>query len=322
MKEKDVTIIGAGPAGVAAAFQLKREGLDPFLLEQDKVGGLLWNANLIENYPGFPQGISGKKLANLLSEQLNQLDIKVNRQRVKHLSWEKGVFELKTDQGKSGEVRFRSKVVIAASGTIPRRIDLEGEKENSGKKLFYEVNDLPTTVGKVITIIGGGDVAFDYALNLVSSGRPFSRRRGREKGCRINLLLRCDTSGCLPVLLERVKRSNKIKLWRQTAPLRIRRKGKKMILDCCSTNSAREFALSSDYILVAIGRVPNIQYFSGTLRGLYLKRDFRKTIDQEKVPGLWLAGDVASGDYRQAGIAVGEGLSVGMRVARYLKEKI
>ncbi len=321
LKEKDVTIIGAGPAGVAAAVQLKREGFNPFLLEQDRVGGLLWNANLIENYPGFPQGIPGKKLADLLSEHLNQLYIKVNRLRVKHLSWEKGVFELRTDQGNSSEVRFRSKAVIVATGTIPRRISLEGEKENSGKKLFYEVKGLPATAGKRITIIGSGDVAFDYALSLVSPKRAFSQRRGREYSCKINLLLRGNTPNCLPVLSERVKSSDKIKLWTQATPQRIRRNGDEMILECRSADSRGEFTICSDYILVAIGRVPNIQYFSEALRGLYSEGDFSKTIGQEKVPGLWLAGDVVSGDYRQAGIAVGEGLSVGMRAARYLKEE-
>ena len=323
---KEITIIGAGPAGIAAAIQLKREGFEPFLLEQHKVGGLLWNANLIENYPGFPDGIPGKKLAWLFSEQLKKLNIKVSRQRVKHLAWKKGFFEIETEVRKSGKNRFASRMVIVASGTIPKKISLPDGKGSFRRRFFYEINELTSTERKKITIIGGGDVAFDYALNLVSP-EVICQSGKKKRNCRVDLVFRDSSPKCLPILLVRAKRSKKIKLWPDTVPLRIREGEGKIFLDCKSNprNSLagpeKEFSLSSDYILVAIGRVLNIDFLSEELQRFYLEKDYEKEPLFQKGKGIFFVGDVVNGDYRQAGIAVGEGLACGMRIARFLKKE-
>ncbi len=323
---KEITIIGAGPAGIAAAIQLKREGFEPFLLEQHKVGGLLWNANLIENYPGFPDGIPGKKLAWLFSEQLKKLNIKVSRQRVKNLSREKGFFEIETDAGKSAKARITSRIVIVASGTIPRKVNLSGGKKGFCKRLFYEISELPSTERKKITIIGGGDVAFDYALNLVSPQMLSEKSKGGTD-CKVDLVFRDPSPKCLPLLLARAKKSKKINLFPETIPLKIREKEGKVFLDCCkssqnlSSKAGKKFSLSSDYILVAIGRVPNIDFLSEELRSLYLQRDTGKALNRQKTSGIFFVGDVINRDYRQAGIAAGDGLACGMKIAKLLKRE-
>ncbi|HEX9912611.1 MAG TPA: NAD(P)/FAD-dependent oxidoreductase [candidate division Zixibacteria bacterium] len=320
---KEITIIGAGPAGVTAAIQLKREGFEPLVLEQEKVGGLLWNANLIENYPGFLGGISGKKLARLFLRQLNRLEINIVRQKVKHLSRKEGFFEIETEAGKSGKNRFSSRMVIVATGTVPKNINLPGAEDSSSKKLFYEITELPSTEGKKIIIIGGGDIAFDYALNLVSPEMLREKRKG-GKDCKIDLVFRDSSPKCLPLLLARAKKSKKINLFAKTIPLKIREKEGSVFLDCCKKSSAKsgkKFSLSSDYVLVAIGRVPSIDFLSEELRSLYLQRDIGKALNRQKVSGIFFAGDVINGDYRQAGIAVGDGLACGMKIAKLLKRE-
>ncbi len=79
---KDVCVIGAGPSGIAAAIQLKRYNISPLILEMNRIGGLLNNANLIENYPGFPDGISGEKLCMLFNEQFNKCNITIINKEV------------------------------------------------------------------------------------------------------------------------------------------------------------------------------------------------------------------------------------------------
>src|SRR3990172_4711953 len=98
MKPDEVLIIGAGPAGIAAAIQLKRYGIPFVLLEKERVGGLLWNANLVENYPGFPAGVSGPKLVRLIEKQMERLGVVVAEDVVEKLRRNATAFHVKTLQ--------------------------------------------------------------------------------------------------------------------------------------------------------------------------------------------------------------------------------
>ena len=98
MKTENVAIIGAGPAGIAAGIQLKRYGIIPVIFEKDKPGGLLRNANLVENYPGFPDGISGLELANLFVMQLNKESLNIIIETVKSLDFNNESFIIETSK--------------------------------------------------------------------------------------------------------------------------------------------------------------------------------------------------------------------------------
>jgi thioredoxin reductase len=189
MPIEDVLIIGAGPAGLSAAIQLRRYGISPRLLERAHPGGLLRNANLVENYPGFPRGIAGRRLVKLILRQAEAVRVEITPATVTHLNWQGSHFEALTDQGS-----YQARCAVIASGTRPRRFD-----KFASRRIFYEVADLPDPAGAEIVIVGAGDAAFDYALNLA----------GRDN--RVTILNRGEKLRCLPLLWERTQASTQIR---------------------------------------------------------------------------------------------------------------
>jgi len=161
MKIEDVLIIGAGPAGLAAAIQLQRYGIPPLILERHNPGGLLWNANLVENYPGFPQGISGVALVKRMQQQADEVGVKITAAEVTRLDWNGRHFRAETTTG-----ILRAQYVVIASGTQPRRFTNFALPLRRADRIFYEVAPLLEIRGTEVAIVGAGDAAFDYALNL------------------------------------------------------------------------------------------------------------------------------------------------------------
>ncbi|MFC2079575.1 NAD(P)/FAD-dependent oxidoreductase, partial [Candidatus Bipolaricaulota bacterium] len=154
MIERDVAIIGAGPAGIAAAIQLLRSGIEPLLLDSGTPGGLLWNAHRVDNYPGFPAGISGPRLIRRFLRQLQKTGGTVVKHRVTNLSIEDH-FILQTDTD-----LFGAKTVIVASGTSPCPVESIDISADCQDLVFRDVWPLRGGNGRRIAIVGGGDAAF------------------------------------------------------------------------------------------------------------------------------------------------------------------
>ncbi len=170
----DAVVIGAGPAGVAAALQLRRVDVDFLVFEAGEVGGLVRNARLVENYPAFPRGVRGGALAAALREQLSAAEIEVRRLRVRRVWPDDRGWRLETEDGAAEACRF----VIAATGTRPRPLEVAGAAEAAAAgRLVYHVADLASPPERIV-VVGGGEVAFDYAINLA------------ERGCATTILVR------------------------------------------------------------------------------------------------------------------------------------
>ena len=131
---ESVIIIGGGPAGIITAIQLKRYGIDPLVLEKKQLGGLLWNANLVENYPGFPRGITGVKLANLLVKHYNSYDIKTIYKEVQSIDFYNQIFTISTAKN-----TFSSKLLVIASGTVPNCFSSDLVSGVVSDKILYEI---------------------------------------------------------------------------------------------------------------------------------------------------------------------------------------
>ncbi|MFA4915612.1 MAG: NAD(P)/FAD-dependent oxidoreductase [Syntrophales bacterium] len=289
MRTENVIIIGAGPAGIATAIQLKRYGIVALLLEKSETGGLLRNANLVENYPGFPKGISGVELVNLFEKQLAENSVKVTYGEVTRLDFNQDLFIVKTN----AKVYY-SRIVVVASGTKPKNpLDLELPEKIKKDKVFYEVYPIRNVKGKKVVVVGAGDAAFDYALNLGKNNEVVILNRGK-------------TTKCLPLLKKRVKTTSSIKYMEDITILRVTDvSSSEMLLECSSPGGISK--INAHYLIFAIGRTPQLDFLSEKLKD--------NTYRRESSSALYFVGDVKNDRYRQTTIAVGNGIMAAMKIA-------
>lgn len=291
MNRADVVIIGAGPAGIATAIQLKRYGLQAELLEQEEVGGLLRNAHCVENYPGFPDGISGPALVELFRKQLSNAGVKVHFEKVLELNHGNGVFSTSTNRRV-----ITSPVVVIATGTKPKRMVNPPFPNNIEKHLLYEVHPILEIGNKKIAIIGGGDAAFDYACSLSPRNE-------------VTILNHGTRAKCIPILEKRCLKSGKVAYECDVEILAIVQTGERVSLTCARNHGREEFQLEMDYVIAAIGREASLDF---------VHPDLKESAEQlRSAHKLYFAGDVNNGMYRQTAISVGDGLRAAMEIYQH-----
>jgi len=285
-----VAIIGGGPAGIAAAIQLRRYKIPVILFEQSELGGLIKNANRVENYPGFPDGVSGEKLARILREQLLASDTKIIVERVLIVDYNsrKRIFSISTQKG-----TYSAGILILASGTKPREIDrtvlLDKDINN---KIYYEIFPIRKSEGKKILIVGGGDIAFDYALSLAV-------------GNEVIILNRSVKPKANPVLLDEIFQNPNISYHSQSNLFSIQ-SNKTNKLSVSFLDKKKVCSMEIDYIVAAIGRESQKDFYSPALAA-----EEKRLIDEGV---LYLAGDVKNGIFRQVAIASGDGIKTAMKI--------
>jgi thioredoxin reductase (NADPH) len=293
MSVNRVAIVGAGPAGMMTALQLKRYGISPLLFESHETGGLLRNANLVENYPGFPGGIRGPQLVRRIKQQLEQAGVDVIHEAVLNIGMEGNTFLLETPRQ-----TFLSSYTVIASGTKPRARTIPEPPSPQACALIYdEVAPLLHVKGKRIVIFGAGDAAFDYALNLSRANQVFILNRG-------------TAVKCIPLLWERAQAVPAISYHAGIAIAQIIKAGAgaPANLQCLGCEDGRSYW--ADYVIFAIGREPQLDFLAENVRQRQL----------ELIAGglLYLVGDVNHGIYRQTAIAVGDGLLAAMKLSRLI----
>lgn len=278
--EITVAIIGAGPAGCAAAIQLTRFGYDVYLFEKDQIGGLLMNAHLVENYLGFPSGVSGPMLCAQMKKHLANARVEVTNEEVLSVDYVNETFSI---QLKDKEIF--SQHCLIATGTEPI-IDKSIEiPEDCQGKVFYEVKDIAGVAEKQIGIIGAGDAAFDYAINLSLRNK-------------VNILNRSDTIKALSPLIKEAKSIKNISYIKNISLINIISKNDKLLLNC----RWNELLIEKEYdlLLFAIGRKAQKPEISESA---------------QNSGHLFLIGDVSqTGSIRQASIASGNGIEIAMKI--------
>jgi len=284
----DVAVIGAGPAGAAAAIQLKRSGVDFRIFEKERTGGLLRNANLVENYPGFPRGVAGPAFVRLIERHLKSLGVEVEKNEVLRIGYRNALFTLETRRGD-----FLARRCVIAAGTEPLRLPDRLVSAGAEKRVFYEAAPLASrTKGLRIAVVGGGDAAFDYALNLARRNDVFILHRSR-------------TPTCLPLLRQRAQAEPRITLLDGAELGGVRRMGRGLRLDL--SRGQKRSVLEVSFLLAAVGRKPALGFVTAGLKTRFaaLRRARR----------LFLVGDVKNGSFRQTAMAGGDGIRAAMEIA-------
>ncbi|ADD09097.1 NAD(P)/FAD-dependent oxidoreductase [Candidatus Aciduliprofundum boonei] len=218
MVSSKVAIVGAGPAGISTAVQLKRYKINSLIFEKDKIGGLVENAHRIENTMLFPEGISGKMFVKILEDYVKKYDIDIIYEEVKKVKMTKN-FVIVTEKG-----RYEFEYLVIATGTRPKKLPFEGIKYH-----ITEINPCDK-----LLIIGGGDIAFDYALSA-------------RKMCKDITILYRSTIKALPILVDEVIERG----------ITVVKGEIKSIKNHIAHTSIGK--IEFDEILGAIGRIPNVE---------------------------------------------------------------
>jgi thioredoxin reductase (NADPH) len=299
----DVLIVGAGPAGLTAAIYTSRSGLNTVVYEKGIPGGLATVTDRIDNFPGFPEGISGMELGQRMHEQAERFGAVMKAETVERLWSEGGVIQAAVGKG-----TVTARAAIVASGSVPRRIGVPGEVELTGKGVSYCATcDGPLYKDKVTAVIGGGDSALQEALFLTrfASRVPVIHRRNELRGA--------------VVLQDEARANAKIELVLNKAVLKIEGDDQVTGVLVQDKSSGEESLVPAEGVFIYVGYDPSVGFlgdeFERSDRGFLVTGPDLAT----SVEGVFAAGDVRQKILRQVVTAAGEGAVVAVSVYSYLE---
>ena len=303
---RDVVIIGSGCAGHTAALYTARANFKPLILEGHEPGGQLSLTTLVENFPGFPEGIQGPELIDNMRKQAQRFGAEYRHGHVTSADLSQRPFKLHI----SHEV-VHTRTLIIASGASARWLGLPHEQQLIG----HGVSSCATCdgfffSGKEIAVIGGGDSAMEEAMFLT------------RFATKVTVIHRRDAFRASKIMLERAQRNDKIHFLTNTVVENIHDPAKKEVtsltLRNIKTNDVWELPVSAMFL--GIGHVPNAKIFEGQLDtddDGYLK--ITRNVFT-RVPGVYACGDVQDRRYRQAITAAGTGCMAALEVEKFMEE--
>lgn len=299
----DVIIIGGGPAGLTAGLYNARARLNVLLLEKLAPGGQVLTTDWVENYPGFPEGVSGFELMDRMRNQAERFGLVIQNKDVLSLDFRKDRKIIIT-----GDERLEAKAVILACGATWKRLGIEGEDLLIGKGVSYCATcDGPFYRDQAVAVIGGGDTAIEEAVFLT---RFVSK---------VYLVHRRATLRATKLLQERAKSQEKIEFVWDTVPTRILGKTAVEGIDLKNIKTGDITKKDVSGVFVFIGTIPNTALVNGLVE--FDKNDFIITDNdmETSVPGVYAAGDIRSKLFRQISTAVGEGAAAAFSAEKYLE---
>lgn len=301
-----VVIIGTGCAGLTAALYTARASLSPLVLTGIMPGGLLTTTSIVENFPGFPEGIDGYELMTRMQKQAERFGARVQFGTVEAVDVSKKPFTLTVD----GEP-VQAETIIIASGAGHRHLGLESEDLLEKKGVTYCATcdgALPMFRNHPLVVVGGGDSACEEATYLTRFGTV------------VHLIHRRDSLRASKIMAERTLANSKIKpVWDSVVTEVLDVKQDKVTgVRIKNVKTGRESTLDCAGVFVAIGHLPNTQLFKGVIDMDENGYVIPKRGSETNVSGVFVAGDCSDHVYRQAVTAAGMGCAAAIDAERYL----
>jgi thioredoxin reductase (NADPH) len=299
---ENVIIIGSGCAGLTAAIYTARANLNPLVITGNEFGGQIATTTEVENYPGFPTGLQGPDLTEGMKQQAERFGTRLEYDEVIEVDLNRKPIAVKTNSA-----TYETKTLIIASGASPRKLNIPGEKELTGRGVSYCATcDGFFFKNKEILVVGGGDSALQEALFLAKFGRH------------ITIVHRRDQLRAGPALIERVSKNEKMGFLYNTIVTGIQGNGavKTVTLQDTVTGARRE--ANVDGLFIYIGHIPNTSLYAGQLA---MDHEGYLVVDQylhTNVPGVFAAGEVHDNHFRQAIVSAGYGCMAAMEAEKYI----
>ena len=298
----EIIIVGGGPAGMAAAVYVARKRLNTLLITGDIGGQVNWTTG-VENYLGY-QFIEGSELISKFQQQVDQFPIEQKiGLKVKQVKKIDGGFEIIAESGE----KFQSKVVLLATGKRPRRLNVEGEIELTGRGVTYCATcDGPVFTGQRVAVIGGGNSAIEAALDMIKIAEH------------VDMVSVTPLTGD-PIMIEKLSAAKNLTIFTEFQTEKVFGQGlaEGIVIRDLKTGESQHLDVTG--VFVEIGLVPNSDLVKDLLK---LNEDGEVPVNcscETEIPGLYAAGDVTTVPEKQIVIAAGEGAKASLQAHRYLQ---
>ncbi|HEY7356767.1 MAG TPA: FAD-dependent oxidoreductase [Ktedonobacterales bacterium] len=301
----DLIVVGSGPAGLTAALYAAREGIETLVIERGGVGGQAGVTERLDNFPGFPEGISGGDFADRLRQQAERFGVEIlSAQEVTEVGVDGSYRWVRTADG----AEYRAWAVLLALGSTYRRLGIPGEDNFIGAGVhFCATCDGPFYRGKEVLVVGGGNSAGEESLFLT------------KFASHVTIATRGDGLSASKVVVEKVREHPQIDVLTNVIPAEFKGDShlESVVLRDTKTGATRE--ITPRGVFVFIGLQPNTQIVKDLV--MLDERGFIDTngMLQTSVPGIFAAGDCRADSTKQAASAAGEGAAVALALRRYIE---
>jgi thioredoxin reductase (NADPH) len=304
--DHDVIVIGAGCAGLAAGLYTARSGFDTIVMEKKNLGGELASRQLIENYPGFPDGVQGPELATFMTKQAENYGVEFVTDEAASIKSKESYKMVRTVSGDT----ITCKGIVLATGSHPRLLGVPGEKELTGKGVFYCATcDGPRCAGKYVMVAGAGDSGLTEALNLV------------KLGCKVTVVEFMEKPKASQIMQDRCAENDNIEIicnWKTNSI-----SGTDWVTGVEIENRAtgEKRTLNVEGVFIRVGQLSNTDFVKGLVN---MAPNGQVIVDQNmqsSVPGIVAAGDIRSWSPAQISTGVGDGVTAAMTLVRYLNTR-
>jgi len=299
---ENVIILGSGPAGLTAALYIARANLEPLVITGNELGGQIATTTEVENFPGFPNGLTGPELYDQMQRQAERFGARFEIDEVVQVDFMQHPFKVTTHSK-----TFEARSVIVATGATPRKLEVPGEKELTGRGVSY----CATCDGfffrdKEIMVVGGGDSALQEGLFLTKFGK------------RVRVVHRRDSLRAGPALQDRARRNEKMSFIWDTTVEAVEGNGAVEAVQLKNLKTGEVHREPVSGLFIYIGHVPNSWLYKGQLdmdeEGYLIVDPYLHT----NIPGVFAAGEIHDKRFRQAIVSAGFGCMAAMEAEKYL----